>query len=192
MTHPLVMGIDPSLSNTAICSGRAHGKFQMRRFSAPAIGKDVRGRITRIERMIGEIDQHVASIKPDLILIEGYAMGAKFGREQLAELGGVLRWHIVDHCQYILEVPPSTLKKFTTSAGKGQKDMMIAHVTQQAGRIFDSNDEVDAWALFAMGLAAVGTVEMTNQKQREAVATVVKETQFHFGAATAAASTPMF
>lgn len=171
--------IDPSLSGTAMCSGRQIKEERLERFPTKNQGDDVPGRLKRVGLILDGVVPHLAAIQPKLILIEGYSMGSRNGRELAGELGFALRWHCIEHTPVILEVAPTTLKKFITGSGgaKMQKSDMKACIQKDYGRLFlgnGSDDLADAFGLYLMALAAVGAVPMTNAAQREAVAKAIE------------------
>lgn len=164
----MIVGIDPSLTNTAVCSGSSEDDQAMKCFRSKNLGDHVAGRMKRIEGAMGQIDQYVRSLSPSLILIEGYAFGAKNNREYLGEYCGVLKWHLVDVAP-VIEVAPTTLKKFVTGKGVGKKDLMLQMVTYKWGKVFDTNDETDAFALWQLGLVVSGNQDASNNDHRQIV-----------------------
>jgi Holliday junction resolvasome RuvABC endonuclease subunit len=160
----MIIGIDPSLTNTAVCWGGADGAFEMRCFGSKAAGRTVHQRLGRYENLVAQVDALLQGLGPiEGVFIEGYSMGSKWGREEAGEYGGLLRWHLIELTPLVVEVSPSTLKKFTTGTakfGKGQaKDMMIAHLTKRYGVLLNSNDEYDAFGLYRLGLCYAGLVD---------------------------------
>ena len=51
----------------------------------------------------------------------------------------------------VVEVPPSTLKKFVTGKGNAKKDQMMLAIYKRWGTEFDNNDAADAYALAQYG-----------------------------------------
>lgn len=170
--NPLIAGVDASITGTAIAIGDGT-TWNVRRFPSKPRGDDLRSRILRIEKILEEVVAFLEASPPAAIFIENYAFGAKFGREQLGELGGIMRWHLLDFTSNVFEVAPQCLKKFITGKGSGQKDLVQAHIQRQWGEIFPTNDHADAFGLYRLGLCCCGLAEPANQKQREAVKTVV-------------------
>lgn len=169
----IVLGIDPSLTGTALVWGESPAAFERRTFGSKPLGDDVTARVRRLEQLVAQVDQQVRAIGPSLILIEHYSFGSRCGGEYLGEYGGLLRWHLLDHTPNVFEVAPLTLKKFATGKGAGKKEQVIAHITSRYGVILNSNDEYDAFALYQMALVAAGIAEAQNVPQRESVAKVV-------------------
>lgn len=90
----------------------------------------------------------------DLVVMEGYANAAKFGRESAGELGGVVKMAIHDvTSQYPLIVPPTSLKKFVTGKGNAKKNEMLLGVYKRWGVEFGDDNQADAYALEQFGRA---------------------------------------
>lgn len=153
-----VLGIDASLTGFAICfSVPSRPLYEGRWPSKPA--KGVRERVERYERLILGTLQAVTSHAPGLVLIEGYAYGAgaQHGHHDVIELGGVLRRELCKRTTCpIIEVAPTTLKKFVTGDGKAPKPMMVSTLASKHGRQFLTDDAADAFALCRLGLALTG------------------------------------
>jgi hypothetical protein len=167
---PFVIGIDPSIAGTCVCLGTSPKNYRMMKFPSKPTGRSLRARVARIEdtvarvmQWIGEAPERVGHPYP-MLLIEGYSFGSKQGGEYLAEYGGLLRFHLVDDFD-AFEVAPTQLKKYITGKGSGKKELMIAHLAQKHGAIFDSNDHYDAYGLFLMALGAIKAIPVTKEQQ---------------------------
>lgn len=90
----------------------------------------------------------------DLVVMEGYASAAKFGREMAGELGGVVKLAVYDvlHTEPLI-VPPNSLKKFVTGKGTAKKNEMLLGVYKKWGQEFSDDNQADAFALEQFGLA---------------------------------------
>jgi crossover junction endodeoxyribonuclease RuvC len=116
------------------------------------------------ERIIGP--QRLSMIKTrlnelvqggDLVIIEGYAFGAKGSSAiSLGELGGVIRTWLYESNIKFVEIPPTQIKKFITGSGIAAKEIMLKEVFKRYG--FDTNDNnlADAYAISELGLALIG------------------------------------
>lgn len=173
MSYPVVCGIDPSIAGTAICHGTIEAGGEVVQFPSKARGDDLPDRIRRLELLMSQVKAHLDKVAPDVILIEGYSFGSNNRAEAMAEWGGLLRWHLLDYTPNVYEIAPLSLKKFITGKGAGKKEMMIAHVTKKWDRIFETNDHVDAFALYQFGLRLAGNVPTTNGPQREVIKKVI-------------------
>lgn len=96
------------------------------------------------------------------IAVEGYAFGAKNGRESSGELGGFLRWNLWRAGLDARVVPPTTVKKFLTGSGGTKKDEMMMACLKRFGFESPNNDVCDAYVLarFAWDLATKRTKTM--------------------------------
>lgn len=167
----MILGIDPSLTGLAIVKGPNIENWSLERFTSAPLGHRVRDRIIRYENLIAAAMDWIGDAKVSAVFIEGYSMGSKGqALTGLAELGGLLRWHLDGLTENIHEVAPTTLKKFATGSGKGSKSVIGAHLAKRYGLLFASDDAYDAWGLFAMGLVSQGIIEPANKAQAEAVA----------------------
>lgn len=169
--NPKVCGLDVSFSGTAIAIGDGE-THRVERVKCSNLGDGAEPRMKRIESIVGQVMRIVEAEHPAAFFIENYSFGSPNGGEHLGELGGVIRWHLID-VGIVHEVAPSTLKKFIAGAGNAKKEQMIAHVLKQWGELFPTNDHADAFGLYRLGLCCCGLAEPSNQKQREAVKTIV-------------------
>lgn len=101
----------------------------------------------------------------DVIYMENYAYNAKFGREVLGELGGVIKWYLTLHNKEIKRlIAPTQIKKFATGRGRAPvvpvgeakstwgKKWMINEVNKNFGQGFKIHDEADAFMVATVGL----------------------------------------
>ncbi len=165
------IGIDPSLTATAIVSVDEEGKL-------------VRSHVVPTQKLIGPkrlisiknavltelcnlpVPVEFVCVPMKLICIEHYAMGAKFGREAAGELGGVLRVMMFENGFEYYEVPPLRLKQFATGEGSAEKDHILLSIYKKWGIEFDKNDEADAFVLAQMA-RAIYLTQCGNDKEKE-------------------------
>ncbi|WNI17585.1 crossover junction endodeoxyribonuclease RuvC [Actinacidiphila sp. ITFR-21] len=83
------------------------------------------------------------------VCFEGYAYGSKFRREELGELGGVMRLALVQvFPPHLLHaVAPTTVKKYVTGSGRADKDKMMLAVYMRWQHESSSHDAADAYSL---------------------------------------------
>lgn len=162
----IIVGIDPSLTGTAVCVAG----FDPVLFASSPIGSDAANRILRYCGLVHAVIAKVPKLST--VFIEGYSFGSKGGQAtDRAEYGGILRYHLCGvamGCE-VIEVPPTSLKKWATGKGNGDKTPMIAAITKRYGVEFRTNDEYDAYALARLGEQYSGLVEPQNQAQREVI-----------------------
>ena len=168
-----VIGIDPSLSKTAIVIGSEHRKEKVFLITSKPLGDSVCQRMSRFEQMVAgimrTIRENTDPLSVSRIFIENYSFGSKFAREALGEFGGILRWHLVEVDPQIVEVAPTTMKKFVTGKGNGDKDAVRMHCLKNWGYESQGNDDADAYGLWRLGLCVCGLDDAMNQAQRESV-----------------------
>jgi len=162
----IIIGIDPSLSSTGICTMDESGKLL---FSV-AINSDNTGmqRLHEIKKQIKDtITCYVSNKKK--VFIEGYSFGSQNGREALGELGGVIRLMLYEEGIEFVDVPPTTLKKYVLGVGKGDKVAMAIGVLKTWGVDFPTTDQTDAYALAQFGRGYLGAVDNLTAFRKESI-----------------------
>ena len=117
----------------------------------PASG--IRDRILRFNTIVRQI-MSVVDCYPDCkVLIEGYSMGSRtYGGIDAKELGGIIRYGLVNANVSVEEIPPKSLQKRVVgnakATGKQKKDEMKAAVETIYGELgLDTYDQYDAIGL---------------------------------------------
>lgn len=138
----VVAGIDPSYSCTAVVVLRDGSFADSLRLKLPEEEPPARLVFVR-----DKVRSFLSGFQPELVAIEGYAHGAKFGREQAGELGGILRVTLWEELWPYVVVAPPTLKKWVTGKGVAEKSLILREVYKKWG--FDAEDDnlADAFAL---------------------------------------------
>jgi Holliday junction resolvasome RuvABC endonuclease subunit len=85
------------------------------------------------------------------VIIEGYSYGSQ-NMHAVAELGGIIRYHLRKIGQSPVDVAPTSLKKFITGSGAADKDQMLEAV-QRAGVPIVDHNMADAYGLAQLGYA---------------------------------------
>lgn len=170
----LVVGIDPSLTNTAIVCGCDKTRCDITTMTSKPHGAKVEDRICRYVAIAKSVREWVKGLSEQFaavaIYIEGYSMGSKGNAfTAICENGAILRYALLGISNRIIEVPPSTLKKFACGKGNAPKDMVAANLTKRYDVLFNSNDEYDAYGLWRMGLIAEGLDTPQTKLQQEAI-----------------------
>ncbi len=166
-----VMGVDPSLTCTGVVVLGDDGSLIVsdRVTSTPA-GRNVSSRMRRCQSLFSGVMRSAEKFKPEVVCIEAYALGANMpGVADRVELGALLRFSLIAAGFKLIEVAPTTLKKWATGAGKGGKTPVIAALTKRYGIEFASDDEYDAYALARMGLQIEQLEQPEHKYQQEAV-----------------------
>lgn len=152
----LYVGIDPSLSRTAVVWVDGSGTWQ-RCDEIETSPSDFASDAVRLDHMETRLRAALEDEqRPALIAVEGYAYNADAAREKLGEWGGVLRVALYRLGMTYTVVAPATLKKFATGKGNGPKDGMRMHALKRFGFESRNNDECDAYCLGRWAAAYVG------------------------------------
>jgi len=172
------LGIDQSLSNTAICVMDREGKHSLRTIDGKRVGSSIRHRIERYETicaMLAELaevsESNLDFGQPSGICIEGYA--PSFGRAMqtdVIELGYHLR--LFCHMKWpdlTTEIPPATLKQWASGVGNADKVRVASALTNRYRVEFGSSDEADAYALARMAMQIGGAELPATDFQRQAI-----------------------
>ena len=166
-----VIGIDASLTGTAACriDSDSQGDHEMKVFRSPP-ASSLRGRIERYHKLVEEVERWTWQAgETAVVFIEGYSFASPQFAHQLGEYGGLLRAGLLKLVAEVIEVPPSSLKKFITGSGNAKKEQVIAHICRRWKHIFDTNDEADAFGLVQFGLRYLGLAECDSNAQREVI-----------------------
>lgn len=120
------------------------------------VNDKVRGaeRLVDIEKGFEKIITEYPKTKLN-IFVEGYAYGAKYQRESLAELGGVIRRFLYLRNLSFWVIPPTSLKLFVTGTGRAKKNFMKKRTKEKWGEAFKSDDVCDAYGLARLGMCTV-------------------------------------
>lgn len=171
------MGIDPSLTKTAVMViGRDGSRRDSTVVRSENQGLSVSARMSRIKRMVNGVMVIVQRNKPVAITLEHYSFGSNTGLVcDLAEYGGNLRFALIKHGYVPIEVAPTTLKKWVTGSGGGDKVKVISSLTRDYGVMFGTDDEYDAYGLARMALQIAKFEEPVLAYQREAIAVAMAE-----------------
>lgn len=109
------------------------------------------------------------SVNISHVAMEGYANGAKFGREAAGELGAAvkmaLRSSLPESVCYPTIVAPTALKKFVLGKATTGKDKMILGIYKKWGAEFDDNNLADAYALARVAEAVVKGANLAYERE---------------------------
>lgn len=148
-------------------------------------------RLCDIERAFDAVVQPYRPLNAN-VFVEGYAYGAKYQRESLAELGGVMRRYLHLAKLDFWIVPPTSLKLFVTGTGKASKNYMKKCTKDQWGKIFKSDDVCDAHGLARLGMTVIQTqrgnldTATLPEKARDVVLDIVSHPEIYRNSNTAA------
>ncbi|HAA73282.1 MAG TPA: hypothetical protein DCE55_29340 [Planctomycetaceae bacterium] len=165
-----IVGIDPSLSGSAVIVGEGN-KYYTRGFSKGkrALPEELSARFKVYEDLVARVCEFIQPYYPHKIYIEHYAfMAQSRSVSMLYEYGALLRWNLMDIAT-VVEVNIMHLKKFATgkSGTNVKKSIVAAELARRYNVSFQSDDFYDAFALYQIGLMANGITVATNQAQRD-------------------------
>ena len=166
----VVVGIDASLTGTAICVAE-DGKVK----KDWVITTDKKGveRLCFIEKELISILNHCASyqLRINLCIIEGYSFASRGNALiQMGELGGIIRKLLYELNISYLEITPQSLKKFATGKVNSKKDEVMLQVYKKWGHECTNSDQADAYVLAKMAYHIYNqTDEDLNKYQIEAL-----------------------
>ncbi len=168
-----IVGIDLSRSNTGIVSVNTNSMG----VSSVCLKQPKKVHSSRVLEYFYEAF-HKLLKEGDLVIVENYAFGKRFGSEKAGELGGILRLVCAQKKIPFVLVAVTTLKKFVTGVGKGKKELMQLKVFQKWGQEFKTNDEADAFGLAMVGVRFLGLKESSDTtilKYEEATITLLRK-----------------
>lgn len=173
-----VMGVDLSLTSTGlIVLGESGEVLANKAITSKPSGLKLLGRMARYDAIADEICQAAMTYQPSVACIEHYVTGgAGGGIAERIELGCIVRRMLMDLKVEIHEVPPTTLKKWTTGKGAfkgGGKTPMVVAIMSRWGVEFSTDDEYDAYALGRMAHQIAGLSQPSVEFQREAIDVVL-------------------
>jgi Holliday junction resolvasome RuvABC endonuclease subunit len=101
-----------------------------------------------------------------LYVIEGYAFSAH-AAHSMGEIGGCVRKLVWESGGNLIIVPPSTLKKYLTGKGAGDKNLVMKHVFKRWGFDVDDDNQCDAFGCAMLGLVDSGSSENWTVLERD-------------------------
>lgn len=151
----ITLGIDPSTKTgvAVIIDGEL----------IEAVEIKAKAGIVGMERVIyisKTVLRYVTKYKPDAICIEGYGYSNAHTLVTLVEIGTAIRLLLYKYQQKYIDVPPTSLKKFTTGKGNAKKDVMILEVYKRWGFEITNDNIADAAALAQFARAYHDDIKM--------------------------------
>jgi Holliday junction resolvasome RuvABC endonuclease subunit len=168
----IVIGMDPSLTGFGVSDG-----LRTEVYRTPA-NQSLRERCNNLGRLISLFLQDVMRLEFDverLIVIEAPSFNAKSATTNLYDRG-YLRSAIdavADDLKFrVVEIAPTTLKKFVCGKGNASKMEVPVHVLKKWAQLFERDpgaNKAEAYALYRYGLAfRAGEVQLVVAKKRGA------------------------
>lgn len=148
-----IIGIDPSLTSTAVCvvdSSLPHPLIEVSR--TKPTGQASASKLDRMNRQVEFAAEHASSC--DLVVVEAPSFSSKGSATR--DLAGLwwLMFSDLLHClSPVGVVAPSVLKKWVTGAGNADKFRVGQHIAKRWPDLeLRSDDQADALGLASMGM----------------------------------------
>lgn len=152
-----IVGLDMSLRATGFCypDGRTE-----------TLSSKHRG----MERLLDICDAVVDRLgdvgESALVVIEDYAFSRGGHAHEIGELGGIVKYALMQCAQPYVLVGPSSLKKFATGKGNANK-IAMAVAAAKLGQEFSDDNQCDAWWLHTMARYRYGTADVVTSAYRD-------------------------
>ena len=174
-----IIGIDTSLTHTGWCVLNDKGKVLASGvIKSSPVGDRPEDELLRIQKIVATLDFYCDDFNPNYMVIEGLAFSARNSTAlvQLSALNYMTRAMATSWGMNFLVVAPTSLKKFITGSGKGDKDQMQMQIYKNYGFEAKDNNEADGYALALVGLAHFGKpLKKLNVAQKEVISLLVKQ-----------------
>jgi len=163
-----IIGIDPSLTNTALAVADINNKKFYKPFSASdCVHRSNRRYKHTVYERLHIIDEYIETILKKypslLVVIEGYSFSSIRNRELMGEVVGSIKrifWNNPDYVGGVMVVSPLQLKKYIigSSRDKLTKDKILMNVFKKMKIEARTNDEADAAVLMKIGVDLINIV----------------------------------
>ena len=147
-TPKRLLGLDASLNSTGYAFFTDGGELVTDRIRSA----DKKGS-ARLHHNLTQLQALLNRVKPDVIVLEGYAMGGKGLVFQIGEWGGLIRLEAWKRGIDVLTIAPNTLKYAATASGAAKKPQMAAACVELFDTTITQDDEADAFLLLKAGEA---------------------------------------
>ena len=177
------VGIDPSLTRTGVFAIGVGGTVDKDRLEWTHFGSKPKGdsglscRFWRYSDLAKQLRSWITETCVEgvrIAAIEGYAFGKSFATRPTIELGCVYRTVLLQVCKEVVEVPPSSAKKFSTKNGAASKQQVQERIEMEFGIDLPNDDVADA-AACAWVAAVCGQLMGPGFTEQEEIAKKVAE-----------------
>lgn len=181
MGAKIYIGIDHSLSGTGVAIlGDKGGLLCLETLKSESQGASVRMRVWRFRGLADSVAELIAryltgGVSVGVCCCEQYSFGSnKAHHSAIIESGYEVRSRLVALVAGgLLEVAPTTLKKFACGKGNADKSAVVSAMTKKHGVEFGNDNEADAYALARVAYCIGESVDPGNEAARQALAVVV-------------------
>lgn len=154
VTVPAVVGLDLSLTATGYAGPDGTKLIK----STGHKGDTLVQRADRLNLLRCEIVATVLETPPDLVCVEAPSLGQQRqgGTHDRSGLWWLVANGLIAAGLQVIEVPPASVKKYSTGKGNAQKPDVRMAVFKRYGEDFRDDNECDAFVLRAIGLDLLG------------------------------------
>ena len=178
----IVVGLDLSLVKSGITIVKDNGTVLFSGLikskpSGDSYLAETKRLIKITEDIIEKIDPFLPHHGDILVTIEGFAFGIRntTALTQLAGLSYLIRAKLTELEIPFIIIQATTLKKFITGSGKGEKDMVMMAIFKNYGFEALGNDQADAYGLAVCGLAVINKPLIKLGIPQQEVVTLLKK-----------------
>ncbi|MCK1982212.1 MULTISPECIES: crossover junction endodeoxyribonuclease RuvC [Peribacillus] len=156
------VGIDPSTKTGLSILYNKNSKFYDEHTEG-LVAEITTKKTTDIERFEDIATQILSYLEPDdVICIEGFSYGSKGqGVSTQYGIGWIIRYMLYNEGFEVIEVPPTSVKKFATGKGNVKKDNMVLPIYKLWGFESNSDNIRDAYVLSKMAEAIHEVSQLT-------------------------------
>jgi len=175
----MYVGIDQSLTGFGLTFLLANGEHHtiVQKFDPKKYGPGVTRLIAIYDWLSHELRKHELDEYIFHVCVEGYANGAKFGREQAGELGGFVKLALYDHGGiFPTIVKPTALKKYVTGSGAAKKNEILLGVYKRWAVDFRDDNAADSYGLARIA-EAIHTGKTQFKYEREVISALTPYTE---------------
>ncbi|WP_028392741.1 crossover junction endodeoxyribonuclease RuvC [Bacillus cihuensis] len=156
------VGIDPSTkTGIAILYNKKSSLYN--EYTEGVVDEITTNKTEDIERFEDIAQKILMQLEPDdLICIEGFSYGSRGqGVSTQYGVGWIIRYLLHFEGFKVIEIPPTSVKKFATGKGNVKKDAMVIPIYKRWGFEHDSDNVRDAYVLARIAEAINEDIETT-------------------------------
>jgi crossover junction endodeoxyribonuclease RuvC len=154
------MGLDLSVTATGMVVCQAEDRQPVVVYQRVLSFPKLKGH-ARYKAIGGEIIDALNEHRPERIVIEGYGFKFKGSAIPIVELGGLVKYVLLQYGYRYCNPSPNELKQFATGKGNAGKEDVMAGVLLNWGYDTDDNNLADGFALSVMGLAHANLIKIS-------------------------------
>jgi len=155
----IVLGLDTSTKTGVVILELKHGEEKINLLYKQEWNFPTLKGMPRLKAFADRLYELLDKYEPDVCIIEGYGFANKHTLVTLVEVGTVIKYTLHLYRVLILDIPPTSLKKFVSGKGNVKKDVMMLE-TYKRWHLEGTDNEVDAFCLAQFGLGLLGYVKV--------------------------------